>query len=288
MGRKLLITVGDDPDSLFGVRFVASFFKNRRGMTLTLLHVAPRFESMDLGESLRAHEMDAALSEIYMKKGRKALEAATTLLLNEDFQAHQIGTKLMRKRFGMIGDMIDEAVQGGYDAIVLGRRGYSIFEKVFHPWVSESAMTLEIDFPLWICRRPERGLQNVLVCVDGSEPALRMVDHVGFMVCVEEQQRITLFHVDDGSGENIEPLLESAARRLLEKGVSEERLAIRVVAESNVVEAVRREAAEKRYAVVAVGRRGVGRPLPGPRPFMGSKSLELLQTLEKAALWVSR
>ena len=65
MGRKLLITVGDDPDSLYGVRFVAAFFKNRRDMLLTLLHVAPHFESMDLGESLRVREMDAALSEIY-------------------------------------------------------------------------------------------------------------------------------------------------------------------------------------------------------------------------------
>ncbi|MCU0571890.1 MAG: universal stress protein [Syntrophobacteraceae bacterium] len=288
MGRKLLITVGDDPDSLYGVRFVATFFNNRRDMTLTLLHVAPHFESMDLGESLRVREMDSALSEIYMKKGRKALDAGRTILLNEDFQAHQISTKLMPKRYGMIGDMIEEAIQGSYDAIVLGRRGYSIFEKVFHPWVSEATMDLEIDFPLWVCRRPERGLKDVLVCVDGSEPALRMLEVVGLMVGNEEQHGIGLLHVDDGTVENVETVMEPARRKLLEIGVAEERIRVRVVRDSDVAAAVRGEAAENRYAVVAVGRRGIGRESSLRKPFMGSKSLELLQTLEKATLWVSR
>ena len=223
-----------------------------------------------------------------MKKGQKALDASRTILLNEDFQAHQISTKLMRKRYGMIGDMIEEAIQGSFDAIVLGRRGYSIFEKVFHPWVSEAAMDLEIDFPLWVCRRPERGLKDVLVCVDGSKPALRMLEHVGLMAGDEEQHGIGLFHVDDGRGENVENVMEMARRKLLEIGVAEKRIRVRVARESHVAAAVRREAAENRYAVVAVGRRGIGRESKGRRPFMGSTSLELLQTLEKAALWVSR
>lgn len=288
MGRKLLITVGDDPSSLYGVRFVAAFFKNRRDMTLTLLHVAPHFESMDLGESLRAREMDSALSEIYMKKGRKALDESKTILLNEDFQAHQISTRLMRKRYGMIGDMIEEATQGSYDAIVLGRRGYSIFEKVFHPWVSEAAMDLEINFPLWICRRPAKGLKDVLVCVDGSEPALRMLEVVGLMVGNEEQHGISLLHVDDGTVENVDEVVEPARQKLLEVGVTENRISVRGVRATDVAAAVRREAAENRYAVVAVGRRGIGRDSALQRPFMGSTSLELLQTLEKATLWVSR
>jgi hypothetical protein len=193
MERKLLITVGDDPNSLYGVHFVSSFFRNKGDMKLTLLHIAPAFESMEVKEGLRLHEMDQILSKIYTKKGHEALEKSKGILLSQDFPGHQISTKLISKHYGMIRDVLEEAKQGHYHAIALGRRGYSIFEKALYPRISQEVMGLNIDFPFWVCRRPQKGLKNVLLCVDGSDNSLRAARHVGFMVGREEQHKITLF-----------------------------------------------------------------------------------------------
>lgn len=288
MERRLLITVSDDPEYLYGVRFVSTFFRNKRDLKLTLLHVAPHFESMDAGEALRMHEMDRTLSEIYARKGRQALQASERILLNEDFSSHQIRTRLTPKHHGMMEDIIDEANREHCDAIVLGRRGYAILEKVLHPWLSEATMDLSIDFPLWICRRPERGLQNVLLCVDGSEPALRMAEHLGVMVGREDHHLITLLHVGDEKDQGVDQIIGTARQKLLEGGVLDDRVQARVVQEPDVAAAVRREASQGRYAVVAVGRRGLKGDATPRRTPLGSKSLELLQTLERSTLWVSR
>ncbi len=288
MERKLLITVGDDPDFLYGVRFVSTFFRNKRDMKLTLLHVAPQFESLDAKEALRVHEMDRALSEIYARKGQEAIERSKEILRNEDFAAHQISSRLIPRHYGMIGDLVEEAKQGDYDAVVLGRRGYSILEKVFHPWLSEATMDLDLDFPLWMCRRPERGLRNALLCIDGSEPALKMADHVGRMVGSEDRHGITVLHVDDGSRQGVEVLLDSARERLVGGGIQEKLINTLVIQGRDAARAIREEASKGAYAVVAIGRRGMGYAEGSEKPFMGSQSLELLKTLEKSTLWVGR
>jgi nucleotide-binding universal stress UspA family protein len=288
MERKLLITVGDDPDFLYGVRFVSTFFRNKKGIKLTLLHVAPRFESMDAGEASEIHEMDRVLSEIYARKGQAAIERSREILRSADFAAHQISSRLIPKHYGMIGDLVQEAKQGSYDAVVLGRRGYSILEKSFHSWLSEATMDLDIDFPLWICRRPERGLKNVLLCVDGSEPSLKMADHVRLMLENDDQHQITLLHVDSGIRQDVEALLDAARARLVGGGIQEQRVRTLVLHGRDAAKTIQGEAGRGAYAVVAVGRRGVGYAERSQRPFMGSQSLELLKILEKSTLWVSR
>ena len=54
---------------------------------------------------------------------------------------------------------------------------------------------LPLRRPFWTCRKPDLERKNVLLCVDGSEPALRMADHVGFILAQERTQEVTLFVV---------------------------------------------------------------------------------------------
>ena len=42
MHLNLLVTIGDDPSALFGVRFVSSFFKNKSRVGVTLYSTVPR------------------------------------------------------------------------------------------------------------------------------------------------------------------------------------------------------------------------------------------------------
>lgn len=286
MERRLLITVGDDKDSLYGVRFVGPFFESKADLRLTLLHVAPRFESMDTRESLLLHRIDEMLAEIYGKKGHEALEMSRKILLREGFSDGQIESRLILKHYGMIKDILAEAKQEKCHAVILGRRGHSIFERVFFPSFSREMMAIDLDVPLWICKRPSRGLENVLLCVDGSDSSLRIGEHVVRMVGEESRHQITLLHVDDENGRNVEEIMGTARRRLLEAGMPKERIRDLVIRARDVAKAIWREAAANSYAVVAVGRHGMRNEDAPDRGFMSSKGMELLEMLNKPALWV--
>lgn len=284
MQKHLLITISEDVKLMHGVRFVGSFFKNKSDVKLTLLYVTPSAETIN-GDKLQ-RSIDKKNMEIYRQRGQKALDVALKMLKELGFPAENISSKLMFKQFGTIKDIIREARTGSYDAVVLGKRGYAVFENVFQDSVTKAIMERDIDFPLWICRQPEENRRNVLLCVDGSEPGLRMADHVGFMIESEKDHEVTLFHADTGE-KDIDKMLKEAKKMLLNNGVEEERIHTQVVSSSGVVKTILRETEKKAYAVVAVGRAGMKKGLVKGW-LVGSRSMKLLENLDKAALWVSK
>lgn len=288
MEQNLLVTVGDDPNQLYGVRFVASFFTNKADIRLTLLYVAPRFESMDAGEDLHHHRIDMELSAIYERRGRKALEESQDILENYGLPRSRIVANLIHKEHGMASDIIEEATRGQYHALVLGRRGYSIFEKTLHPTLPNQLMQATIDLPIWICRRPERGLKNILLCVDESEASLSVADHVGLMTAHEEH-RIELFHVVETDGlQQLEPILNKVEARLISHGVSERRITRVIARSSDVAGTIDRQASQGAYAVVAIGQNVPTKERSSRDWVFGSNSMKLIDTLHRASLWVCK
>lgn len=284
MKKHLLITISEDIKLMHGVRFVGSFFKNKSDVKLTLLYVTTSAETIN-GDKLQ-RSIDKKNMEIYRQRGEKALDVALKMLKEFGFPAENISSKLMHKQFGTIKDIIREARAGSYDAVVLGKRGYAVFENLLQDSVTKAIMERDIDFPLWLCRQPKENRRNVLLCVDGSEPGLRMADHVGFVLQSEKDHDVTLFHADTGE-KDIDKMLEEAKRMLLGNGVEEERIHMQVVPSTGVVKTILGETEKKAYAVVAVGRAGVKKGLVKGW-LVGSTSMKLLENLDKAVLWVSK
>lgn len=287
MQKHLLVTISDDPKCLYGVHFVGSFFRKKEAVKVTLFYVAPHIGTGEKGKSFEERSLDKKLAETYRKKGEEALEMGRKLLCNHGLLSENINTKLIFKQFGTVKDISREAKSGMYDAVVLGRRGYAIFENVLADSVTKEILDHDIDFPLWISRRPEEDRKNVLLCVDGSEPSLRIADHVGFMLKNEEEHSVTVFYVDTGEGANVESVLEGTKKELMKNGLPEERINTSVVRASRVVKTILEETEKKAYAVVAVGRVGVKKGLLKGW-LVGSRSMKLLESLEKASLWVSK
>jgi nucleotide-binding universal stress UspA family protein len=288
MNRHLLVTVGDDLNSLYGVRFAASFFRNKTDTRLTLFYVAPRFDCMDAREACLVHQMDRRMAELYREKGQAALDVSLRFLCDHGFVKEHLTTKLIFKRHGTVKDILEEGRSGLYDAVVLGRRGYTLFEGSLVNSVSREMLDRDIDFPLWICRRPEMGRKNVLLCVDETEPSLRIADHVGFVLQHEEDHAITLFHADSGEGKDIDAILEKARLQLTSNGIPEARIRSVVKRHSKVVKVILEEVERGAYAAVAVGRGGAKPRGMFQKWLIGSRSTNLLEILDKAALWVSR
>jgi nucleotide-binding universal stress UspA family protein len=285
MKKHLLVTISDDLRLLHGVHFIASFLRNKSDVKVTLFYVSPRSEISSGGDKIQ-RQIDKKITEVYRQKGETALDVSQKYLCDRGFASQNISRKLMFKQFGTVKDIIRKAEAKLYDAVVLGKRGFAVFESILRDSVSKQILEKNIDFPLWICRQPEEGRRNVLLCVDGSEPCLRMADHVGFMLQHEKEHQITILHADTGE-KKVKLITEAAKDKLLLNEVEAERINIRVTPSTGVVKTILREAAKGSYAVVAVGRAGAKKGLL-QEWLVGSRSMGLLENLEKAVLWVSK
>ncbi|MDQ7832163.1 MAG: universal stress protein [Desulfovibrionaceae bacterium] len=294
MDKHFLVTIGDDPGIFYGVGFISHFFDAKDRVRVTLFHIAPQPPAVwpeELSyETKKALEDSAGRLE---DKGRNALAAARESLLGKGFTPRRIEEKFIFGAFPRAGHLIMEGEYGDYDAVVLGQRGFAGLSAFLDRGVGVEIMRESFDFPLWVCRFPDYARSGVLVCVDGSNAALRAVDHVGAMLAGEKRHALTLFHVSGQALPDAADAVFARAREVLAaRGVSPERVAARQVASDHVARAVLAEAESGRYAVVAAGRTGAGRgksPLGGlSRAFFGSASDVLFHELAGAVLWVCR
>lgn len=288
MKLHFLITISDDVSALHGARFVASFLNDKANVELTLLYVAGSYDSSTASASLHPFPVEEKLTGPQARKGKAALESAKKLLTARGFEGGSIMTKLVNRKSGTVKDIAREARRGLHDAVILGRRGYALFEKTFSTSVSREMMEYRIDFPIWVCRLPEEGRKDVLLCVDDSEPCLRIADHVGFILQREKEHAVTLFHVDVGECRDVCDVMTRTKQQLIENGVALERIREMVVPNQRIVPAILEEVERNQYAVVAVGRGGHEKKGLIEKWLTGSISMKLLEVLDKATLWVSK
>jgi nucleotide-binding universal stress UspA family protein len=289
MEKHFLVTVSEQKSAFYGVRFMGHLFSNKDKISVTLFYTAPRPPAV--WEDERTHESvteSQRQAKNYESRGRDALENAKKDLIKLGFKQDMIGTKFQVRRFSKVEDIIQEGAGGLFDAVVLGRRGISLLEAAFDESVTKELLEKKVNFPIWICRNPDFKRKNVLVCVDGSEPSHRIVDHVGFILGEEKSQEVTLLVVKRPGGklkESPENILSKSKEILLNNGFPSEIAKTKVVEARNVSDVILKEAERGKFAAVAVGRTGAGKGfLKGI--FMGSVSDTLFRDLKGAALWV--
>jgi nucleotide-binding universal stress UspA family protein len=281
MHKHLLVTVSDSPSSMDGARFVSSFFRDKSGLKLTLIHVAPS-KGQDPGYSEREPtERECKLLE------NEALQSAGRYLEQNGFPAQNTLCQYRTKAVSTAKDILREADRGKYDAVVLGRRGTTRLEEMLGSSVSMQVLEKERNVPIWICRRIEGDRKGVLLCLDGSESSLVMADHVGFMLEGAEVHGVTLFHVPDKASGATGEIFSRAREALLQNGIDASRIAERSGSGRNVVKAIQKEAEEGSYSAVAVGYSGTGKQGVRSQSGIGSVSKKLSYDLKSHSLWVS-
>lgn len=292
MQKELLLAIGDDRAASFNLRFLKEVFSDFCDLKLTLFYVTTNMPGFVMKESEFApreksyNEKDTHT----VPRGEKALKEAEQWVRDiGGCSGENVCSKITYSKKGTVQELIDEARNGMYDALVLGRRGYSWFEEVFEKSISHELLWNNIDFPIWVCKRPTaRARHDILLSMDGSEAALRMVDHAAYMLAGEPKHTFTLFHVSKSGYDSARShrFFDEGLAILSEHGVEDERIELKMVTAKSTVKAIIKEAVDGNYSAVGVGKHGDDRHMKGLFP--SSVVVNLLRQLEDTALWISK
>ncbi|NOR23033.1 MAG: hypothetical protein GQ542_01335 [Desulforhopalus sp.] len=290
MEKQFLVTISNDIDNLFGVKFICSFFNKKSEHRVTLLHICRR-DSDDMTKTLMGKwEGPADNIEGQVTAGvRRSIHKAKELLSQNKMSIEHIITKTVAERYGKVKDILSESSKGLYDTIILGRRASYSMQWMFERSADETVQTMIKDSrctsPLWICPDPELGRKNVLLCLDGSENAYRAVDHVGFILSDQDQHTITMLHVESGTGKESEKIFQRAEAILKEHNIGSERILRNSTWGVSVPRTILGEIEKGSYAVVALGMFGKGQGLLRDLNLAGGTTLKLISKIEKVTLW---
>lgn len=290
MKKHFLATVSNDYDQLTGLEFVCSFFKKLSEHQITLLHIC-RLDAGDTNGALLEmwEHPDERVSGKPTIGARKALEKATEMLSQSKMSVDSMMTKVFAERYGKIKDILNESSSGLYDAIILGKRASYTMQWFFERSADETAKAIiqdsSLNTPLWICPQPESGRKNVLVCVDGSEESFRAVDHVGYILSLQDQHNITLFMVDNGSGLNQDVIFRKSIKILGDHAIADERIRTETTWGLNIAGTITSYAEKNNFAAIAAGLHGVNQGLMKRMNLAGGTASSLIERAEKVALW---
>jgi nucleotide-binding universal stress UspA family protein len=113
--------------------------------------------------------------------------------------------KTLDRSKGIARDIMAEA-GGGYDALLIRRRGHSHMREVILGGITQKLL-LKIDaIPLMIAGSKPAN-KKIMICVDGSPGAYRAVQFVGEMFGSRPDYHFRLVHVIRGAGAGMEAVI---------------------------------------------------------------------------------
>ena len=195
--RKILIAVDGSPDSFNAVRYVGQIC-TPEALEVSLMHVmstVPKtLRDLDKEDFFRK-EMQHKYDQWKIKRG-KAVEAflvdATDLLVKAKVDEDRVRVILQEEKVGIARDILVESARG-YDAIVLGRSGFSKPQGFFLGSVSRKVAEGVENIPVWLVGGEIKS-RKILLALDVSENSLRAVVYAGDFTASTEAE-FTLYHV---------------------------------------------------------------------------------------------
>jgi nucleotide-binding universal stress UspA family protein len=307
--RKILLAMDGSPDSLNAVRYVGQTCSPET-LEVSLMHIMPTVPKTlrDLDKEDFFREQMRHKYDQWKRKRKKAVDAflvdATDLLVKAKVDEDRIQVILQEEKLGVARDILAES-ERGYDAIILGRSGFSRPQGFFLGGVSRKVAEGAENIPVWMIGGEIKS-RKILLAVDVSENSHRVVAYVGDFTASTEAE-LTLYHVvrsfvigivDENSildQEMRERLLEEMqndlpqmfdeyTESLKKSGVASARIANKHTFPSySRAGDILREAEKGGYGTIVLGRRGQSGT---PEFLMGSVANKVLSRAKGFAVWI--
>ncbi len=311
MEKKLLLAMDGSNNSLTALGYVDRLFLTCPETILVLFHVLPPIPPIYREESSLDPIVQKYLLQ-WKKKQQAAIEGvlkkSKERLVKSGWPESQIHIRSREKRIGIARDILFEAENGIYDAVVIGRRGLSKVAELFLGSVSNKVIQGAKELPVWVVGKKIGNNAKIVVAVDGSENSKRAVDHLSFILgsCKIEGMEVLLLNVRPGfirlsgprvipslsafpaSGANYEkkmmPFLDQCEELLLEAGIAPDNIKKKIVLKgADIGKVILSEAQKGDYETIVMGRGGISM---AQEFFMGSISHNILQQAGDKAVWI--
>ncbi|MCB2186679.1 MAG: universal stress protein [Deltaproteobacteria bacterium] len=309
MDKQILIAVDGSRASdraldylgLIGGRLV----KDLKVTVLYVMNPIPPFMRREAAHDTDTFRRVREMESKARKKAQEVLDLARKRLLGHGMPEDFIETKAAVRTSDAARDILFEGEHGLYDALVLGRRGLSKTQELFIGSTTNTIVQHAERLPVWVVGGEVKSAR-VLCAVDGSEGALRAVDHVGYMLAGNPEVTVTLFHVgaslanycpldfNQDPDQEIEGDLMRSDRECMDDFYVR---ALRVLEDQGfprgqvetqtksgvmgITKAILDEVKAGGYGTIVLGRRGENRSF-----FLGHVSDKVLARAGEAAVWV--
>jgi nucleotide-binding universal stress UspA family protein len=308
MQKKILMAVDDSPHSRQAVDYAVRMRDLVPGLGLTVFHIQPPVSQFLLDEAQRSGSARNELNRVATRNAEAAqglLAKYKDLLMRAGVAESAIEQVTLPRQQGLAKDILDYAQNGLFDAILLGRRGISSMQQMFMGSVSAHLIENSPVIPVWLVDGNVNSAR-VMAAVDGSESALRAVDHLAFILSGNPEVKVRFFHVtprlkeycelnfSQEPTEGLEALIAQGDRRCMEDFFSAALAKLRAAGfrESqietqtaktllSVGETILKAVREGGFGTIVIGRRGMNKSF-----FGGKVSYHVSQKISDAALWL--
>ncbi|MFC1579469.1 universal stress protein [Thermodesulfobacteriota bacterium] len=305
--KKVIIPVDGSKNALKSLKYLDLVFEMNHNLDVDLVYITPSLTSA-FGNEQMDKETYTTLSTAEKKivnKGERILGDAKNTLVQMGFGEERIKTVSRKKRIGISQDICVFAESTRVDAVLITRRSHTDLETFFMGRVTDRLVEQCKNAPVWIVGGNVES-KKVLICVDRSGNALRAVDHVAFMLSGTDCQ-ITLFNAmrdlkrmvpeevveeapeleklwKEKAAREVGETMKKAKAILLEAGIPEEQISKRVVQGTRSPgDDIIKEAKEKGYGTIVMGRRGIS----GFKEFVfGSVTKKILNQATGFVVWI--
>lgn len=309
MEKKLLIAIDGSPAAERAVDYVGLMEGAMiRDLKLTLFYVmnpVPPYLQREAQRDPAAFRRLGALQAKNREQATQVLDHARQRLLRHGLKEEQVELKAHPRASDTAHDILFEAEQGLYDAVVLGRRGLSKAQELFLGSITNQVVQHAQRVPVWVVGGRVASLK-VLCAVDGSEGSLKAVDHLAYMLGQNPELEVTLLHVGavlasycpvefgqdlaqeiegdlmHSDQECMDDFMTRAMKLLTEGGLEPTQIQVALVEGAlGVPRAILKAVREGDFGTVVLGRRGENRSF-----FLGHVSDKVLAGAESSAVWV--
>ena len=307
MEKRILVAVDGSIYSRKAIEYIVQMESVIKDLNYILLNIHPKISEFILEDARVGGKARSVLKEVTARNQENSLRIlnnAKSIMIKLGVDENQIETVSRPTDRGTAKAILDYGRKSLCDAIVLGRRGISRLAEMFMGSVTNSVLEHTSVTPVWAVGGDFKS-SKIMVAVDGSESALRAMDHVIFMVGENPDVRITLFHViprfrdyceiefDDkgnileevitqGDKRCIDDFYAHAQQKVKEAGLKKSQLDIKQVTSTiNVGKSIVDEVKKGKFSTVVIGRRGADDSL-----FLGGISRFVLAKIPNRAVWL--
>lgn len=308
MLKKILVAVDRAPHSRAAVDYASRMHALIPELGFTLFHVQPPISQFLLDEAKRDAQARVELKKIAARNAEASdglLASLKEVMLRGGVADAAVEILAQPRHQGVAKDILDVAQNSLYDAILIGRRGIGGLQKLFMGSVSAHIIENSPLIPVWMVDGKVFSTR-VMAAVDGSESALRAVDHLAFILSGVPEARVCFFHVtprlkdfceidfNQGRGDELQALVTRGDRRCMEDffaaalaklhraGFSDTQIETRTATTMmSIGETILQAAREGGFGTIVMGRRGTDKSF-----FGGKVSYTVSRDISDAALWM--